>query len=136
MESKITGSCHCGSIHLEVKENPLLVVNCHCDDCKERNGSVFSTYMAMSEIDFNIISGEHLLKQYEVENRGIKYFCSECGSPVYNKNFKFPGFCMVFYGVISQPNSFSPTYNVYCESKHNWVDVLSDLKSYQGASER
>jgi len=136
MEKIITGSCHCGSIQFELKENPKLVVNCHCDDCRKRNGSAFSTYMATSENDFSITKGQQSLRQYEDENVGIKYFCADCGSPVYNKNFRFPGLNMVFYGAFSQPEDFKPAINVFCESKHNWVDTLSNLKSFQGGSEK
>ena len=136
MESKITGSCHCGSIQFELKNDPKLVVNCHCDACKKRNGSAFSTYVAVSENDLILTKGEHTLKQYEVENEGIKYFCSECGSPIYNKNYRFPGLYMIFYGVLSNAVNFNPVFNVFCESKHNWVDAINDIKSFQRSIER
>ena len=136
MENKLTGSCHCGSVHFELKNNPKLVVNCHCDECKKRNGSAFSTYMAVSENDLMLTKGEEALKQYEVEEEGIKHFCAECGSPVYNKNYRFPGLYMVFYGAFAQAVDFKPAFNVFCESKHNWVDTINNIKSFQAAIER
>ena len=72
MEKNITGSCHCGSVHFELKNKPKLVVNCHCDECKKRNGSVFSTYVAVSENDLLLTKGKKFLKKYEIENEGIK----------------------------------------------------------------
>ena len=136
MESKITGSCHCGSVKFELKNDPKLVVNCHCDECKKRNGSVFSTYMAISENDLLLTEVEHTLKQYKVETEGIKHFCSNCGSPIYNKNYRFPGLYMMFYGVFSNAVNFNPVFNVFCESKHDWVDAINDISSFQGAIER
>ncbi len=136
MESKIKGSCHCGSVQFELKNDQKLVVNCHCDECKKRNGSAFSTYIAVSENDLNLTEGEHSLIQYEVENEGIKYFCSECGSPIYNKNYRFPGLYMVFYGAFSQAVNFKPSFNVFCENKQNWVDTIKNITSFQGAIER
>jgi len=136
MENKITGSCYCGSVHFELNDNPKLTVNCHCDDCKKRNGSAFSTYMAVSEDDLMLTKGKSTLKQYEVESVGIKYFCSECGSPIYNKNYRFPGLYMMFYGAFSQPVSFAPSFNVFCSSKLDWVDTMSDITSFQASIEK
>ena len=136
MENKISGSCHCGTIQFELGSSPKLTVNCHCDECKKRNGSVFSTYMAVSEGDFILTRGGHSLNRYEIASEGIKYFCRECGSPIYNKNYRFPGLYMVFYGTFSQASNFKPAFNVFCESKHNWVDTISDITSFQAAIER
>lgn len=136
MENKITGSCHCGSVQFELKGNPKLTVNCHCDECKKRNGSAFSTYMAVSDGDFVLTKGELSLKKYEIKSVGIKYFCSECGSPIYNNNYRFPGLYMLFYGAFKQPENYKPSYNVFCESKHNWVDAISDITSFQKSIER
>jgi len=76
MENILEGSCHCGKIHIELKGNPKLTVNCHCDDCKKRNGSAFSTYLGVADKDLLITKGESYLKKYEVGNSGEKYFCS------------------------------------------------------------
>ena len=136
MEIKVTGSCHCGNIHFETRDNPKITVNCHCDDCKKRNGTAFSTYMGVAEKDFVITKGERYLKKYEVENSGEKYFCSECGSPIYNKNYRVPGLFMVMYGSINQPVRFTPSYNVFCSTKHDWVDSISNITSFEGAIEK
>ncbi len=136
MENKLSGSCYCGSIHFELKKKPKLVVNCHCDECKKRNGSVFSTYLAVSEKDLLLTQGEDKLKQYEKADEGIKYFCADCGSPVYNKNYRYPGLYMVFYGVLGNPANFTPAFNVFCESKHDWVDSIGSLKSFPAGIER
>ena len=136
MENKLTGSCHCGAVQFELQNKPKLVVNCHCDECKKRNGSAFSTYIAVSENDLMLTKGKDALKQYEVEEEGIKHFCGECGSPVYNKNYRFPGLYMVFYGTFAPATDFKPAFNVFCESKHNWVDTIDNIKSFQAAIER
>lgn len=92
--------------------------------------------MAVSDGDFVLTKGEHSLKKYEIKSVGIKYFCSECGSPIYNNNYRFPGLYMLFYGALKQPENYKPSYNVFCESKHKWVDTISDITSFQKAIER
>ena len=135
MEKEIKGSCHCGLVQFEFKDDPKLTINCHCDDCKKRNGSAFSTYMGVAEKDFLITKGENYLKKYEVENSGEKYFCSECGSPIYNKNYRIPGLYMVLYGAFSQPASYTPSYNVFCSTKHDWVNDINNIPSFQKSIE-
>jgi len=136
MENKIIGSCHCGSIQFEIKEHPRLTVNCHCDECKRRNGGAFSTYMAVPKGSLIFTGGEKYLKQYKVEAEGEKYFCSECGSPIYNDNYRIPGMYMMFYGAFSNPIDFPPSINVFCSSKHDWVDNITNIKSFQESIER
>jgi len=136
MKNITTGSCYCGNIHFELINEPKLVVNCHCDDCKKRNGAVFSTYVAASENDFQITKGDNILKHYEAENVGIKYFCPECGSSVYNKNFRLPGLSLIFYGAFSNPTDFKPNFNVFCSTKHAWIDNINKIPSFQESIER
>ena len=131
MDDIISGSCHCGLIGFEIKNNPKITVNCHCDDCKKRNGSAFSTYAGVAESDLVFSEGENYLKKYKVENSGEKYFCSECGSQIYNKNYRIPGLFLVFYGALSHPSNFTPAFNVFCSSKFSWVDDISKIKSFQ-----
>ena len=130
MDKKISGSCHCGMIGFEIRNNPKFIANCHCDDCKRRNGSAFSTYAGVEEGDLVFTEGEGYLKKYKVENSGEKYFCGECGSPIYNKNERIPGLVLVIYGALSQPSKFTPAFNVFCSSKLSWVDDISKMKSF------
>jgi len=136
MENIIKGSCHCGAVEFELKGNPKLVVNCHCNDCKKRNGSAYSTYMAVQESDLSVVKGKNTLQGYSVKNVGIKQFCSQCGSPIYNENYRYPGLYMLFYGAFNESSNFSPDFNVYCESKYNWVESIHDITSFQGPIER
>jgi len=136
MQNELVGSCHCGMVKFKLKSQPKLVVSCHCDECKKRNGSAFSTYLAVAETDLEISNGANSLKQYAIENEGIKHFCADCGSPIFNKNYRFPGLYMVFYGAMSDAANFQPGYNVFCESKHAWVDSIDKIPSFERLIER
>ena len=130
------GSCHCGKVNFELEDNPKFTVNCHCDDCKKRNGSAFSTYLGIAEKDLRITKGEKYLRKYEVENSGEKYFCSECGTPIYNKSYRIPGLYLVLYGVLFQPDKYIPSFNVFCSTKLEWVDDIKNITSFQESIER
>ena len=136
MESNIQGSCHCGDVSFQVAGKPRVVLNCHCDDCKRRNGGAFSTYMVVAESDLHISNSDRSLASYSVEGKGEKYFCTRCGTPIYNKNERYPGLYMVFYGAIKDQNQINPMFNVYCESMAEWVSDLGKLKSFEREIER
>lgn len=136
MNTPIQGACHCNLVKFEINGEPKLVVNCHCDDCKKRNGSAYSTYMAVQQNELNILSGEDKISGYTIENIGEKHFCANCGSPLYNNNYRYPGLYMIFYGALKNSESLTPSFNVFCESKHKWVDNVTDIQSFQGPIER
>jgi len=136
MREKPEGACHCGAVGFLLNRQPGLVVNCHCDECRKRNGSALSTYLAVSESDLEITRGRARVKEYIIEKEGTKYFCMDCGSPLYNRNLRFPGLFMVFYGAMANARGFPPGFNVFCESKHEWVDSIADIRSFNRTIER
>jgi len=136
MGDALTGACHCGSVSFHLVNPARLVVNCHCDECKKRNGSAFSTYLAVAEQDLVFDKGRECLREYKIDGEGIKYFCGECGSPMYNRNFRFPGLYLVFYGAMNQAATYRPVFNVYCESRHDWVDTVGKLRSFRQGVEK
>ncbi len=136
MESDIQGACHCGEVSFRVTDRPKIVLNCHCDDCRKRNGAAFSTYLIVSESALHVGSGEESLASYSVEGKGTKYFCGNCGSPIYNENARYPGLYMVFYGVIDSRGRIKPMFNIHCESMAEWTLQLERLKRFEREIER
>ena len=55
--SNFSGSCLCGSVQYKSTSDPLIIQNCHCDQCRKATGSVFLTNLFIKEENFNL-SGE------------------------------------------------------------------------------
>ena len=47
--SIFTGSCLCGSINYKSNSDPLVIQNCHCDQCRKATGSVYFTNLFIKE---------------------------------------------------------------------------------------
>ncbi len=124
------GSCNCGSISFEITAPIKKVVNCHCNFCRRMNGSSFSTYVIVSETDFQILSGNSNLKHHEVSQNGTKFFCNNCGSPIFNRNSKFPGLNIIYLGILDNPSLYKPQVNIFCDTKLGWVDDISNIDSF------
>ena len=102
MSKELSGGCDCGAIHYRLKGFVRLIVNCHCNACRKRNGSAYSTYCMVAHENFSIDRGQEYLSVYENEKSGKKHFCSKCGSPLYNFNPRFEGRFMVVYGSLAE----------------------------------
>lgn len=136
MAKERSGSCDCGAVQYELTAPVKLVVNCHCNCCRKRNGSSYSTYCVVSQGDLRIVRGHEFLKTYEISEGGKKLFCFTCGSALYKINPRYPGMLMVLYGSLSNNTNLTPSVNVYIESKLPWVESISSIKSFEKAIAR
>ena len=86
--SIFTGSCLCGSVNYKSNSDPLVIQNCHCDQCRKATGSVYLTNLFIKEENFEI-TGEvnNYMHLSDAGNNMTKYFCPKCGSQVFGKNF-------------------------------------------------
>jgi len=125
---KKVGLCGCGNIAYEINSEFLNIVNCHCNMCRRNNGSSFSTYGVIPLEAFSVTHGKDLLSRYS-ENNGIKHFCSQCGTPLFNTNENYAGLCMIFVGTLKVIGDNIPKVNIWCENKLSWIDEISSILS-------
>lgn len=131
MKNAKNGRCSCQGVQFKIDLDQLKgIVNCHCNSCRSMNGSAFSTYAAVSETGFAWEDGEDLLQSYALSEKAKKYFCSRCGTPIYNANPKYPGIKIVYLGTVPDLVQMTPNANLFCESKLEWVDHLPAIQSF------
>ena len=128
---EISGSCFCNAVQFKVSGAPKSVVNCHCNICRKQSGAAFSTYVAVPESAFEITSGADSVSSFQVREGAHKHFCKQCGSPIFNKNARYPGFNIIYLGGISASSEIVPTANIYCESQLPWVPAIAELRAFQ-----
>ena len=61
--SIFTGSCLCGSVNYNSNSDPLVIQNCHCDQCRKATGSVYLTNLFIKEENFK--STPFLTERYQ-----------------------------------------------------------------------
>jgi hypothetical protein len=89
------------------------------------NGSAFSTYVAVSDDDFELLIGRP--KSHKVSERSEKNFCEECGTPIFNSNPKYAGLKILHLGSIDDSFDNEPKANIYCESQISWLDRMPKI---------
>ncbi len=125
------GSCGCGAVKFRLNSPPKKVVNCHCNFCRKHNGSAFSTYAVVAEADLEIAAGPEHVAAFEWYENGHKHFCRQCGTPLYGKNARYPGLCMVLLGTLAASRDLLPAVNLYCESALAWVGDVAQIPGFE-----
>ncbi len=131
MEGQFSGGCHCGKVAFSIDGRVLNVVNCHCSICRRANGGAFSSYLVVKDEAFEIVRGAELLTRYAMSEQGEKNFCRICGSPVFNRNKRYPGVTIVHLGCLDSAEKLSPTVNIFCESMLPWVAFSGESLCYE-----
>ena len=124
----ILGSCNCGAIKYQITGKIQKTVNCHCSLCRKMNGSAFSTYAAVLQSNFELISGE--LASFKVSENARKHFCHQCATPIYNSSSNYVGLNIVHIGSLDSVDELIPEINIYGESKLQWLSRISELPTF------
>jgi len=123
-----TASCRCGQLKATASGEPVRVSVCHCLDCQKRTGSAFSAQARWPEeqvkIEGNSKSWTH---RADSGNRISHHFCPDCGSTVhYRIEGKFDGLVAIPLGAFDDPYILKPSFSVWEERKHDWLEVSGE----------
>ncbi len=131
--SIFTGSCLCGSVNYKSNSDPLVIQNCHCDQCRKATGSVYLTNLFIKEENFEI-TGEvnNYTHLSDSGNNMTKYFCPNCGSQVFGKNSGRPGIITIRAGTVNEKDIIKPIRNLFLKSKVPSTPINSNLEACEG----
>ena len=117
-------SCSCGALTLTCEGEPIRTSMCHCRDCQRRTGSAFGIQTRFDAAQVTI-AGPTSTYQRTGDSGGIATFrfCPTCGSTVCWELDGLPGSLAVAVGAFADPEFPAPTFSVYEDRKHAWVEV-------------
>jgi len=125
-----TGRCLCGNIQYEIGAAPKLTGVCHCLNCQRQGGSAFSTLASIASDDFSFTQGTPKLYKDEDTDSGNpveRYFCGDCGSPIYSAIPSQPDRLFLKTGTMDNTAGFKPMFNVWCDTKQDWVELADGV---------
>lgn len=131
--AKIQGGCICGKIRYATKADPLMVVNCYCEDCRRSSGGAYSFNLVMPAGSVTV-TGDTLATY--VDQRGAsgkpfnRHFCSACGTHVRSEGAGHDGIEMIKAGTLDDPAGFAPAAHIWCEQKLSWVQIPKDAPQF------
>lgn len=133
MKQSFEGSCLCGGIRLTYSGTLGPANYCHCEDCRRANGSAFNIGVRVDRSGL-VVKASTKLRAYRylsASGRKIeRYFCSNCGSPIFTLHPAKPKFAWVKAGIINNPDLIKPSYENWIKDKVGWA-VPGGIKSYE-----
>lgn len=128
MSIPFEGGCHCGAVRYICSEEPITVVNCHCEDCQKIAGSAFITGVLVPEGSVKV-NGE--LKSYKVEadsGNGIaRNFCPICGTRISVELEGGVG-VGVSYTTLDDSSWLEPAIEFYTSKAQPWINLCSNTE--------
>ena len=124
----IEGSCCCGTIRFELKEDPSMMGMCHCSRCRKVGAS---SLVFVKADKFQITSGLNKIATYKAEPP-YKYnrcFCSVCGTAlgeVLSEMDSFPINANCLDSEIKIENKF----HEFVSEKPNWFKIGDSAKQF------
>ena len=123
------GGCKCGQIRYRIAGIHTYSGVCHCDDCRRATGGAYVPWFGASPENLSITKGE--IREYKSSPGILRGFCGNCGSPL---TFRGDGWNDVAITIASldDPNTITPTSNVFLSERLHWVQFNSDMRNYDG----
>ena len=133
MSDTITGGCQCGAVRYECTEEPIVAGHCQCTNCQKFSGTGHASNMMLPKAAFSV-TGEVSSYEYSADsgNTMYRFFCPNCGSPVYGSSSGNPDGVMVRAGGLDDPAIFEAKFCLFTESAQSWDDMDSSIAAFPG----
>tara|TARA_B100000579_G_scaffold133734_1_gene108196 strand:- start:255 stop:689 length:435 start_codon:yes stop_codon:yes gene_type:complete len=131
--TEFSGSCLCGAIIYEVYGEVLNMWNCHCIHCRKITGAAFATNIFINVNEMKVIKGVPSTFQNKSDsgNTMTRYFCCDCGSPLFNENSARPGIRVIRIGTIEDANFAKPWCDLFISKALPYTPLDQDLVKFE-----
>ena len=127
----ITGGCLCGAVRYE-HEGPLGAAGyCHCADCRHVSGSAFGVSVRGIAERFRITAGapKSYTKAGDSGRLVTRYFCGDCGSPLFTRPPLHPEVVFIKAGSLDDPGLVAPEREAWTDSRVAWAVIPPAIAS-------
>lgn len=124
------GKCLCGEVEVTINGKISDIIHCHCSLCRKNSGTAFATNGFINAAEFSITKGENSLSTFSFKPGRNRYFCRQCGSPIYSSNDQYPTRFRIRLGLLDSDIVEKPISHNFVSSKANWEDLDAKLPRY------
>ncbi|MGJ8528122.1 GFA family protein [Maritalea sp.] len=131
MKNKYSGKCLCGAVTYQVDGQPVVVAQCHCDECRRLSGTGH-TIGAMFPIAAVTMNGKlnEFRYQSDKESAVTKSFCGKCGSPIFGTNSRTPDHLTLSLGSMDDATELDVQVVIFERDKKHWDQLGPDVMSF------
>jgi hypothetical protein len=133
MTTVLTGGCLCGQVRYRYEGELGSAGYCHCADCRRWSGSAFGVSLSVSSDGLRITSGEPraFTKPGDSGRMVTRYFCPNCGSPLFTQPPLHPERTFIKAGSLDDPGAVKPSRQAWTRSRVEWAEIAPDIASYE-----
>ena len=131
MKRRYQGRCLCGAVTYDADGSPIIVAQCHCDECRRLSGTGH-TIGAMFPVKAVVVRGT--LSQFKYRSAKAsevtKAFCGRCGSPIYGKNSQTPDHLTLTLGSMDDAADLNVQVVIFDRDKQHWDQIGQDVEFF------
>src|SRR5215211_398476 len=134
MSVPLTGSCLCGEIRYSIGVPVTELRACHCTHCQKASGSGGSVNAMIPSSAFTITQGTPKCFTVTADSGRTlyRYFCSNCGSPIYSQRATTPESVSVRAGTLDNAQGMKISTNIWTRSAPSWAYIDPATKQHPG----
>jgi hypothetical protein len=129
-----TGGCLCGAIRYTIAAPIAALRACHCTHCQKNTGSGASVNAVVAGGDFAVTQGtpKRFTTRADSGRTLYRYFCGDCGSPLYAHRETAPERVAVKAGTLDDPSGLKITSHIWTRSARPWSHIDPDVEQLPG----
>jgi hypothetical protein len=123
------GSCLCRTCRFDLVGEPTMMMNCHCNRCRQSRSAAHATNVFYPAEALQWISGEQSIQQFKLPgaDRFGSAFCIECGSLLPRIHGDR---CNIPVGCLNIDPGIRPKGHIFTDSKANWFEITDDKPQF------
>ena len=126
------GGCLCGRIRYEAAGEPIISGACYCRECQYVSGGAPAYAMLMNKADVKVTPAmpRAWWSTSAKGNRVGRYFCEECGTPLFAESAANPALITIKPGSLDDPSVFKHGGSIWVSSAQPWHNIESNLPRF------
>ena len=132
MTTKLTGGCLCGAIRYTVDVPITELRACYCTHCQKASGAAGSVNAVVPTNALHFTQGKP--KRYAAKAESgrtlFRFFCGDCGSPLYSQRETTPETSVLRAGTIDDLGDVKISASIWTRSARHWAHVEPDSKQF------
>jgi hypothetical protein len=134
MTPPLTGGCLCGAIRFTVSAPVETLRACHCTHCQKSSGTGGSVNAVLPASAFAITKGSAKRYDDKADSGRIlhRYFCGDCGSPIYSHRQNAPERVVVRAGAFDDSSGMRIVSHIWTKSARPWSHIDAACEQLPG----
>ena len=125
---EFSGKCLCGQVSYKSLAKPLLILNCHCEDCRRSTGVVYGTNVMVPEDQLEVCGTvSNFSHKAKSGNTMTKRFCTNYGTLMFGNSSGRTNVVSIRAGTVDQTDIINPVMNVFVDSKISSTPINDGL---------